>query len=85
MSPAFDLQAISKLCDVLNAKGVRSFKTDGFELVFNEPEDAEPAAPEPKPSVDPDLCRCGHFSHEHMNGLCLKDCAPEKCAGPEAK
>jgi len=42
----------------------------------------ETAQPE-APSVDPDVCKCGHAAFAHVNGLCTVGCDVEKCAPAE--
>lgn len=72
-----EIATISKLADMLKAKGVRVFRGAGIELEFEAP--AAPNVEPDAPTADPDMCRCGHANHAHMNGLCVHGCEAEKC------
>ena len=71
--------------DMLRSKGVSKYREDdgrSFAVEFFPSVAAQPEMDAAKP--DPNICRCGHFKHEHGDhGLCLIGCDPEKCAGPE--
>jgi hypothetical protein len=77
-SDSSEVKALAELIDMLRAKGVRRFKAADLELEL----DAPTAASDSKPEVDPDLCRCGHPSYMHVNGLCAQGCDVEACAPP---
>lgn len=73
----------------LRRHGVKFFTqhgdTGGFTVEF------WPAAAEKMPELDknaakndPDVCKCGHPQHAHMNGYCVEGCAPTVCE-PEKK
>lgn len=79
-----DPQSLGALIDMLRKAGVRSFsgtlndKPVSLEL---GPDIATPATS--KPPTDEEKCLCGCPVHAHVNGLCIANCSPEKCAGPE--
>ena len=73
--------------DQLRSKGVRAYRGefDGKRIEVELGPEVTQDAPGPatvKPE-EPTLCRCGCAIYEHTNGLCLKGCEPEACAGPE--
>lgn len=76
------LREVSDLADMLRAKGVTNFEGGGIKLEFGAPVDTTPHK-EAAPAVDLDLCKCGHASYQHVNGLCIVGCTVETCAGPE--
>ena len=70
---------------MLRKHGVKSYSDTpggGFSVEFFLPE----AQPEmPKPTNNPELCRCKHHLHiAHVNGLCVEGCSTEEC-NPETK
>lgn len=76
------LEKLGALIDLLRSKGVRVYRasetTTELEL---EPTVVEHRAEKQQP--DPDLCSCGHLSHEHQDGLCLMGCDADACAPRE--
>lgn len=69
--------------DILRSRGVKSYaKTEhGYSVEFFAP---EPTADKPKKDAPTDMCRCGHHKDDdHMNGVCIRLCDPNVCAGPE--
>mgnify|MGYP001557757233 FL=1 len=71
-----EISTIGKLADMCRAKGVRVLDVPGSIHLELEQVHAPMST---KPAVDPDVCRCGHPEHAHMNGLCIHACEPEKC------
>lgn len=72
--------------DTLKARGVKSFEQlpgGFFKVEFFTP--APAAMPEAdKTQADPDVCKCGHPQHAHMNGYCVEGCDAKVCE-PEKK
>lgn len=86
------LQKLGSLIDLLRSKGVRVYResettADGEALanveIELEPTVVEHRAEKQQPEPDPDICSCGHFAHEHQDGLCLRGCDAEACAPRE--
>lgn len=77
------LVKLSNLIDLLREKRVRVYRgTETSTELELEPTVIE--HPPEKPAPDPDVCRCGHASHEHgPDGLCLRGCDVETCAPKE--
>lgn len=71
-----EIETIGKLADMCRAKGVRVLDVPGSIRMELEQTQAPTS---PKPSSEPDICRCSHPVHAHMNGLCIHGCEPEKC------
>ena len=71
-----EIEIVGKLADMCRSKGIRSIDVGGCKLDMGD----VPAIATPKPTNDPDVCRCGHQEHQHMNGLCVYGCDAEKCA-----
>lgn len=76
-----EIATVTKLIDLCRAKGVRLLEVGGCKLELGPAIDNTPTA---KPGPDPELCRCTHPAHMHMNGLCTVGCSVEACAPPEA-
>lgn len=72
-----EIQTISKLCDALRARGVRRCEIPGSICVEFMPS-ADEMQP-PKPEIAKPWCKCGHEEYQHMNGMCVTGCAPERC------
>lgn len=87
------MATLSSILDLMRAKGVRSFKgmttLDGhtpfsLEIELEPTLDVSTGRSE-KQEPDPDMCSCGHWLHEHQDGLCLHGCEPEACLPKESK
>lgn len=77
---ALERESLAAKLDLLKAKGVSRFVDPGGGSIEFFPQQS---AEEPsKPEIDADLCRCGHPSYQHVQGLCAMGCKEEKCAGP---
>ena len=73
--------------DVLRLKGVKSFSRSsdgGWSVEFFPSAPTEPPTKTEAPAPDPELCRCGHSYHQHIDGLCGIGCDVEACAPKEA-
>lgn len=78
-----EIATLAKMADVCLAKGIRLLEVGGCRMEFGPKEAPLPA--ERQGQAELDMCRCGHAEHQHMNGLCVLGCGPDRCAGPEAK
>lgn len=67
---------VAQLADVCRAKGVRVLDAHGLRLELGPVESPLKAD---TARADPDMCKCGHEAHVHMNGLCTRGCDVEKC------
>lgn len=76
-----EIATIGKLADMCRSKGIRILVNDGFRIELGPVMDETSTA---KAGPDPEVCRCGHQMHRHMNALCVDGCDPDKCAGPES-
>jgi hypothetical protein len=73
----------------LRRHNVKSFAQtpSGFTVEFF------PAGPAPMPELDrkaaaandPDVCKCGHPQHAHMNGFCVEGCDAKVCEPEKTK
>jgi hypothetical protein len=70
---------LSELLDLLQAKGVRFFKSPEFQFEFFAPvlKSQQEALPKPK------ICSCGHEEFEHSTHGCLRGCLECKDPAPE--
>lgn len=73
------LSELEALCVVLRAQGVRVYQSGDVRLELEPHGTPEPTKPE---TQDPDVCRCGHPTYAHVNGLCTMGCDVELCAPP---
>jgi hypothetical protein len=94
MVPDTDLVHLAAILDLLKAKGVKHYKAGGVDVSGNEfvrmEVEFEPTIDvstgrAEKQEPDPDMCPCGHWLHEHQDGLCLHGCEPEACLPKESK
>lgn len=76
-----EIATIEKCIVLLRRYGVKSMDCGGLKLEMGPPIDD--SAPAKSPAVDIEQCRCGHGEHQHMNGLCVMGCEPEKCLRPD--
>jgi hypothetical protein len=72
--------------EALRGQGVKTFTrgSDGTYSVEFFPLTGPEAPKDTSTQADPDMCRCGHSVHEHVQGLCGVGCDVEACAPPEA-
>jgi len=76
--------SLGELLDLLRSKGVRVFSgPHGIGSIHVEFGPAEVKDVPTKPVPDEEKCLCGCPVHAHVNGLCIFNCGPEKCAPPE--
>lgn len=73
------LAELESLCVVLRAQGVRVYQAGDVRLELEPHGTPEPTKTE---AQDPDVCRCGHPTYAHVNGLCTMGCDVELCAPP---
>lgn len=81
---------LAALLEALKASGVKSFKGElgshPVTIEFWPPKDHmvlnSPAEGLPK-LMEPEVCRCGHLTAEHTDGLCLMACDEDVCLGTD--
>lgn len=84
---------LAALLEALKASGVKSFKGElgshPVSIEFWPPKDhmvlASPAIEALPKLLEPEVCRCGHLTAEHTDGLCLMACDEEICLGTDNK
>ncbi len=71
--------------EALRRHGVKRFAQtpSGFDVEFFAPVPVEMPKSDTKVQ-DPDICKCGHPQHAHMNGYCVEGCDATVCE-PEKK
>ena len=71
---AADLQLLGKLADMCRRKGVKTAHCGDVHLEMGTLD-----APPKKAQPDTEKCACGHPAYQHVHGLCLDGCEPDKC------
>ncbi len=56
----------------------------GFTVEFFPAEEQAMPLETKKLGAEPDVCRCGHPEHAHVNGYCIEGCVAAQC-DPEKK
>ena len=77
-----EIAIIGRLADMCRTKGIRMLDIPNSVHLELESQ-AAALASQAGPAADPDLCRCGHPEHAHMNGLCIHACDVGRCSQPE--
>ena len=88
-----DHEHLESFLRMLRGAGVAKFRGGLFVEGWMERWDVDvsffPSAPTElpakteAPAPDPELCRCGHSYHQHIDGLCGIGCDVEACAPKE--
>ncbi len=71
--------------EALRRHGVKSFgqTPSGFTVEFWPTEAPDVIREGDSKLAGPDLCRCGHPEHAHVNGYCVEGCNVEACSPAE--